>query len=189
MRSTRHGLIVSVMKNLAGHPFVAAAIGAATFALPVGALYVYSAEHAAQAATSAPPAVATATPAPTQNSAHASAAPVVPAAALPDFRGLVQTYGPAVVNVSGSNFLRTFDLLRHFTRTRFCVNENVTLIRLLELGLGFGVLPKEIADPMVKEGKLVRLNQGRTYKIPFALAWYPRSEMPDYFRAVVKMIT
>jgi DNA-binding transcriptional LysR family regulator len=51
------------------------------------------------------------------------------------------------------------------------VSENVTLIRLLELGLGFGVLPREIAEPLIAEQKLVSLNQGRSYKIPFALAW------------------
>ena len=34
-------------------------------------------------------------------------APVVPAAALPDFRGLVQTYGPAVVNVSVRGTVKT----------------------------------------------------------------------------------
>jgi DNA-binding transcriptional LysR family regulator len=69
-----------------------------------------------------------------------------------------------------------------------CASENITLIRLLELGLGFGVLPREIAEPMISEGKLALLNQGRTYKMHFALAWYPRKEMPDYFREIVLAI-
>jgi LysR family transcriptional regulator (chromosome initiation inhibitor) len=90
---------------------------------------------------------------------------------------------------TGLDYLKTFDLLKHFKRSRFCVNENVTLIRLLELGLGFGVLPREIAEPLVKEGRLALLNQGRSYKIPFALAWYPRREMPEYFRHIVQTIT
>jgi DNA-binding transcriptional LysR family regulator len=59
---------------------------------------------------------------------------------------------------------------------------------MLELGLGFGILPKEIAEPLIDEKKLAPLNQGRSYKIPFALAWYPRREMPDYFREIVRMI-
>jgi DNA-binding transcriptional LysR family regulator len=92
-------------------------------------------------------------------------------------------------DATGLDYLRTFQLLGHFTRSRFCVNENVTLIRLLELGLGFGVLPKEIAEPLVDDGRLALLNQGRSYKIPFAMAWYPRREMPDYFREIVQMIT
>jgi DNA-binding transcriptional LysR family regulator len=91
-------------------------------------------------------------------------------------------------DTTGLDYLRTFNLLEHFKRSRFCVSENITLIRLLELGLGFGVLPKEIAEPLIHEGKLVSLNQGRSYKIPFALAWYPRKEMPDYFREIIQMI-
>jgi hypothetical protein len=50
------------------------------------------------------------------------------------------------------------------------------------------VQPKEIAEPLIRENKLTVLNQGRSYKIPFALAWYPRKEMPDYFREVVQLI-
>jgi LysR family transcriptional regulator (chromosome initiation inhibitor) len=91
-------------------------------------------------------------------------------------------------DMTGLDYLRTFDLLEHFKRSKFCVSENITLIRLLQLGLGFGVLPKEIAEPMIDEGKLALLNQGRAYKMHFALAWYPRKEMPDYFREIVQMI-
>jgi len=91
-------------------------------------------------------------------------------------------------DTTGLDYLKTFNLLDNFKRSRFCVSENITLIRLLELGLGFGVLPKEVAEPLVSGNRLVSLNQGRTYKIPFALAWYPRREMPDYFREIVRMI-
>ena len=91
-------------------------------------------------------------------------------------------------DATGLDYLRAFNLLERFKRSRFCVGENITLIRLLELGMGFGVLPKEIAEPLIAEGKLASLNQGRSYKIPFALAWYPRREMPDYFREIVRMI-
>jgi DNA-binding transcriptional LysR family regulator len=91
-------------------------------------------------------------------------------------------------DTTGLDYLRTFQLLEHVERPRFCVSENVTLIRLLELGLGFGVLPREIAEPLIDDGTLVSLNQGRTHKIPFALAWYPRKEMPDYFRAIVRLV-
>jgi len=91
-------------------------------------------------------------------------------------------------DTTGIEYLRTFNLLERFKRSRFCVSENITLIRLLELGLGFGVLPKEIAEPLIADNKLATLNQGRSYKIPFALAWYPRKEMPDYFRELVQMI-
>ena len=91
-------------------------------------------------------------------------------------------------DTTGLDYLRTFDLLDQFKRSRFCVNENVTLMRVLELGLGFGVLPREIAEPLVNDDKLAVLNQGRSYKISFALAWYPRREMPDYFREIIRII-
>jgi DNA-binding transcriptional LysR family regulator len=91
-------------------------------------------------------------------------------------------------DTTGLDYLRTFQLLPHVKRSRFCVGENVTLMRLLELGLGFGVLSREIAAPLIKDGKLVSLNQGRTHNIPFALAWYPRTEMPDYFREIVRLV-
>lgn len=91
-------------------------------------------------------------------------------------------------DTTGIDYLRTFDLLERFKRTKLCASENITLIRLLELGLGFGVLPREIAEPLIDEDKLVCLNQGRSHKIAFALAWYPRKEMPDYFREIVRMI-
>src|SRR5579863_647063 len=71
-------------------PLVIAALGAASFAVPVGALYLAGASHAA--ASSATQA-AVVQPAP---AAVASG----PASALPDFSGMVQKYGPAVVNIT-----------------------------------------------------------------------------------------
>ena len=91
-------------------------------------------------------------------------------------------------DTTGIDYLRAFTLLERFKRSLFCVSENITLIRLLEMGLGFGVLPREIAEPLIGEGKLALLNQGRSHKIPFALAWYPRKEMPAYFREIVQII-
>jgi len=91
-------------------------------------------------------------------------------------------------DTTGTDYLKAFNLLDRFKRSRFCVSENITLIRMLELGLGFAVLPKEIVEPLIDENKLAPLNQGRPYKISFALAWYPRREMPPYFREIVQMI-
>ena len=54
--------------------------------------------------------------------------------------------------------------------------------------MGFGVLPAEIAEPLIGERKLALLNQGRAYKMQFALVWFPRKEMPDYFREIIQMI-
>jgi len=77
--------------NLVRHPWLAAALGAAVVALPVSAVYFYGSGRGAQAAPT--PAVLAPTPAPVS-----ATVPVV--TGLPDFRQLVQAYGPAVVNVS-----------------------------------------------------------------------------------------
>jgi len=69
-------------------PLVIAALGTASFTVPVGALYLAGASHAA--ANGAAPV--------------AAVAPAAPAAAttvaLPDFSAMVQKYGPAVVNIT-----------------------------------------------------------------------------------------
>jgi len=74
-------------------PLVIAMLGAATVAVPVGALYFSGAAHAAPS-TGAQLAAAPAAPA-AVNSVAAN-----PVAALPDFSGMVQKYGPAVVNIT-----------------------------------------------------------------------------------------
>jgi serine protease Do len=78
------------------HPLLAAALGAAVVALPASALYMYGSGHPAKAAGTS--AVVASAPAP-------GAAPV--ATGLPDFRPLVQAYGPAVVNVSVRSVVKT----------------------------------------------------------------------------------
>jgi len=77
--------------SLVRKPLVIAMLGAATVAVPVGALYLSGAAHAAPSKTA--PSAAAPAPAPT-------AADVNPAVALPDFSAMVQKYGPAVVNIT-----------------------------------------------------------------------------------------
>jgi len=78
------------------HPLLAASLGAAVVALPVSALYLYGSGHPARAAGTSAVVASAAAP---------SAAPV--ATGLPDFRPLVQAYGPAVVNVSVRSVVKT----------------------------------------------------------------------------------
>ncbi len=85
---------------LTGHPWVAAALGAAAIAVPAGAMYLYSTERSSAEVSG--PVAAVAAP------AQATPAVATPAASgLPDFRGLVQQYGPAVVNVSVRGVVKT----------------------------------------------------------------------------------
>jgi serine protease Do len=79
------------VSNLIRNPIATALLGAAAVGVPAGTLYLYgSAPHAAEAVT-APAAVLP---------GQATAATNAMRAGLPDFRGLVQQYGPSVVNVS-----------------------------------------------------------------------------------------
>lgn len=77
------------LSNLIRKPLIAAALGAATIAVPAGALYMAGATRAL-ATTAAAPAASTATPMP----------PASSATMLPDFSSMVQKYGPAVVNIA-----------------------------------------------------------------------------------------
>lgn len=86
------------------------------------------------------------------------------------------------------NYLKSFDLLRYLKRSRLFVNENLALSKLMKYGVGFGLLSKEIAEPILKKGELIDLNQGRTLKDSLALAWYPRSKMPNYFKELINSL-
>jgi serine protease Do len=91
------------IRALIRHPLLAAGLGAAVVALPASALYLYGSGHAAEAAGTT--AAATASSLPAASASARSAAPAV--AGLPDFRPLVQAYGPAVVNVSVRSVVKT----------------------------------------------------------------------------------
>lgn len=86
------------------------------------------------------------------------------------------------------SYLKQFDLLKYLKRSRLFVNENKALAQLLMEGAGFGLLSKEIATPLLNENKLIGLNGGRSLKDELALAWYPRPEMPVYFKEIIKAI-
>ena len=86
------------------------------------------------------------------------------------------------------NYLKHYDLLKYLKRSRLFVNENKALAQLLMEGAGFGLLSKEIAAPFLHDKELIELNAGRSLKDELALAWYPRPEMPVYFKEIVKAI-
>lgn len=86
------------------------------------------------------------------------------------------------------NYLKTFNLLKYLKRPRLYVNENHALGKLLMEGVGFGILLKEIAAPLIQEKKVVVLNDERVMKDPLALAWYPRSQMPPYLKSLLSLI-
>jgi LysR family transcriptional regulator (chromosome initiation inhibitor) len=86
------------------------------------------------------------------------------------------------------NYLKSFNLIGFLKRPRLFVNENLALSNLMRYGVGFGLLSKEIAEPIIKKGELIVLNEAKTLKDPLALAWYPRSNMPTYFKEIVRSL-
>jgi LysR family transcriptional regulator, chromosome initiation inhibitor len=62
------------------------------------------------------------------------------------------------------------------------------LIKLFSAGVGFGTLTQEIARPHLASRALIALNGGALMEDPLALTWYPRPQMPPYFRAVISAI-
>jgi serine protease Do len=84
------------LPNLFRKPLLAAVLGAATIALPVGAFYATRAAATPTIAASAPAAAVTSAP-----------AAATPGVMLPDFSSMVQKYGPAVVNITVVSKMQT----------------------------------------------------------------------------------
>lgn len=86
------------------------------------------------------------------------------------------------------HYLKKFSLLSKLKKPRLFANNNAAIIKLFSQGIGFGTLTQEIAKPHLDSGKLITLNGGAVMEDPLALSWYPRPEMPNYFRALVNTI-
>ncbi|MGZ3775040.1 MAG: LysR family transcriptional regulator [Pseudobdellovibrionaceae bacterium] len=86
------------------------------------------------------------------------------------------------------NYLKKFKISSLLERPRLFVNNNEAIIKLFCQGVGFGTLTQEIAKPHLDNGDLITLNNGATMDDPLALAWYPRPEMPKYFKAIIDSV-
>jgi DNA-binding transcriptional LysR family regulator len=86
------------------------------------------------------------------------------------------------------NYLKQFSLLGHVKRPRLFVNTNEPLILMFSQGIGYGTLTQEVAKPYLEKGELILLNGGAVMEDPLALAWYPRPQMPEYFKAILDSI-
>lgn len=85
-------------------------------------------------------------------------------------------------------YLEAFGLQARLERPRLYANNNEILLLALREGVGFGTLTQAVAKPHLEAGTLIALNNGATMEERLALAWYPRPEMPPYFRDVVRQI-
>lgn len=85
-------------------------------------------------------------------------------------------------------YLSKYELLDFSRREKIYANENRTLINMIRQGIGYGTLSSEIATEYIERKELIPLNSSKTLQEKIALAWYPRNEMPGYFKAVIKAI-
>lgn len=69
---------------------------------------------------------------------------------------------------------------------RHYANNTDALMSMIEQGLGYSVLSEEFAK---KNGEIFDISPDQHVDYKIALAWYPRPEMPEYFRAVLKALT
>lgn len=86
-------------------------------------------------------------------------------------------------------YLRKYKLLKLAKSERHFVNNNEGLVNMLKAGCGYGVLTYEVAKPFFTDGSLVPLNEGLSLENRLALAWYPRTNPPAYWNALVKAIS
>ncbi|NNF07209.1 MAG: LysR family transcriptional regulator [Candidatus Eisenbacteria bacterium] len=86
------------------------------------------------------------------------------------------------------SFLRHHHLLTGARIRRHLVNNPDALADLVAAGLGYSVLPEDFAEARLVEQSLVNLCPGRWLDQEMALAWYPRHEMPTYFRKLIDSI-
>jgi DNA-binding transcriptional LysR family regulator len=85
------------------------------------------------------------------------------------------------------NYLKKYHLpVNH--HERHYVNNTDGLASLVQQGLGFTVLSEEFVQPFLKSRALIRLHKNGHYDHKMCLAWYPRPEMPGYFKAVLDAI-
>ena len=82
-------------------------------------------------------------------------------------------------------YLKKFKLSHLARSERQFVNNNESLIEMFEQGIGYGVLTREFAQTFIKAGRIALFNGGAPLENRLALAWYPRPQLPSYFKAVV----
>ncbi len=89
----------------------------------------------------------------------------------------------------------TFDLLKKYKlykkarSERHFANNIDALTSMIQQGVGYSVLTSEFAADFIKKGTLISLDKDMFLDDSVALAWYPRAEMPTYFKDLIDSIT
>ena len=85
-------------------------------------------------------------------------------------------------------FLKKFDLFEKSIKERHLANNIDALASLIAKGHGYSVLTRKFAEPLFRAKQVIDLMKGNELELEFALAWYPRHEMPSYFAKLIKSI-
>jgi LysR family transcriptional regulator, chromosome initiation inhibitor len=93
-----------------------------------------------------------------------------------------------------SNDLMTFKILEKYKlknkirNERHFANNTDAIANMLCEELGYSALSEEFAKPFIKRNEIINLAPGQFFDHKMALAWYFRTEKPEYFQAIIKTI-
>ncbi len=85
-------------------------------------------------------------------------------------------------------FLKKYKIEHLANKEGHYINNTDGLVSLLTIGRGYSVLSKKFVEPYIKSKQLIHLLPDKHTQVDFALAWYPRKEMPKYFKELIKQI-
>lgn len=87
------------------------------------------------------------------------------------------------------DFLEKLHLLKEASPSRHYVNNTDALAGMIVNATGYSVLAEELAVDFIKRKMLIDLAPGKFLDLSdICLAWYPRPEMPAYFREIIQVI-
>jgi DNA-binding transcriptional LysR family regulator len=87
-------------------------------------------------------------------------------------------------------FLETHHLLEHAEKSRHFVNNTDGLTSFIAHGGGYSVVAEDLAEELIAQKKLCNLMPGKHFELKnIALAWYPRTQMPNYMADIIKALT
>jgi len=85
-------------------------------------------------------------------------------------------------------YLRHFKLLKLAKKERHFAANSDALTEMIGFGFGYSALPEFFAKRLIESKKGMDLNPNSIYYMDWALAWYPRPQMPAYFQTLVSSI-
>ncbi len=86
-------------------------------------------------------------------------------------------------------FLDKLNLKSHANTSRHYVNNTDALASMIAAGSGYSVLAEELAIDLINRKMLADLAPGKFLDLAdICLAWYPRPEMPAYFKDILQAV-